>query len=79
LTGRLPLDNVEESVIAKSTGGQDEEDFAPQDAALFCRLVTGKEMTKEEASYRIQDKIPPDSQSCDKCKFNLPAEKNVIL
>jgi hypothetical protein len=75
MTGRLPVDNVEESVIAKSTGGQGEEDFAPQDAALFRRLVTGKKMTREEASYRIQDKIPPEGQSCVKCKFNLPAEK----
>jgi hypothetical protein len=75
LTSCLPVDNVEESVIAKSTGRQDEEDFAPQDEALFRRLVTGKKMTKEEASYRILDEIPPDDQSCDKCKFNLPAEK----
>ena len=69
------MDNVEESVIAKSTGRQDEEDFAPQDEALFRRLVTGKKITKEEASYRIREEILPDSQSCDKCKFNLPAEK----
>jgi hypothetical protein len=75
LTSHLPADNVEESVIAKSTGRQDEEDFAPQDEALFRRLVTGKKMTKEEASYRIQDKKPADGQSCVKCKFNLPAEK----
>jgi hypothetical protein len=75
LTSHLPEDNVEESVIAKSTGLQDEEDFAPQDEALFRRLVTGKKMTKEEASYGIRDEILPDGQSCDKCKFNLPAEK----
>ena len=75
LTSHLPVDNVEESVIAKSTGRQDEEDFAPQDEALSRRLVSGKKMTKEEASYRIRDEIPPDGQSCDKCKFNLPAEK----
>jgi hypothetical protein len=75
LTSHLPVDNVEESVIAKSTGLQDEEDFAPQDEALFRRLVTGKKMTKEEASYGIRDEILPDGQSCDKCKFNLPAEK----
>jgi hypothetical protein len=43
------VDNVEESVIAKSTGGQDEEDYAPQDAALFHRLVTDKKLTKEDA------------------------------
>jgi hypothetical protein len=75
MTGRLPVDDIEESVIAKSTGGQGEEDFAPQDAELFRRLATGKKMTREEASYRIQDKIPPEGQSCIKCKFNLPAEK----
>jgi hypothetical protein len=75
MTGRLPMDNIEESVIAKSTGGQGEEDFGPQDAELFRRLATDKKMTREEASYRIQDKIPPEGQSCVKCKFNLPAEK----
>jgi hypothetical protein len=75
LTGRLDVDNVEESVIAKSIGGQGEEDFAPQDAALLRRLVTGKKKTKVEASYRVQYKIPPEGQSCVKCKFNLPAEK----
>jgi hypothetical protein len=75
LTSHLPVDNVEESVIAKSTGGQGEEDFAPHDATLFRRLVTGKKMTKGEASYTIQDKIPTEGQSCIKCKFNLPAEK----
>ena len=75
MTGRLPVDNIEESVIAKSTGGQGEEDFAPQDAALFRRLVTDKKMIKEDASYRIQDKVPPEAQSCVKCKFNLHAEK----
>ena len=29
------MDKVEESVIAKSTGEQEEEDIATQDAALF--------------------------------------------
>jgi hypothetical protein len=29
------MEKVEESVIAKSTGEQEEEDIAPQDAALF--------------------------------------------
>jgi hypothetical protein len=69
------VDNVEESVIAKSIGRQGEEDFAPQDAALFRRLVTDKKLTKGDASYRIQDKVAPEGQSCVKCKFNLPAEK----
>jgi hypothetical protein len=67
---------VEESVIAKSTGEQEEEDIAPQDAALFHHLETGKKITKEKANYRRQERISPDGQqSCVKCKFNLPGEK----
>ena len=73
------MDNVEESVIAESTGRQGEEDFAPQDAALFRRLVTDKKMTKEDASYRIQDKVPPEAQSCVKCNSTCLLKKNVIL
>jgi hypothetical protein len=70
------LEEVEESVIAKSTGEQEEEDIAPQDAALFHHLETGKKITKEKANYRRQEGISPDGQqSCVKCKFNLPDEK----
>ena len=50
------MDEVEESVIAKSTGEQEEEDIATQDAALFRRLVTGKKLSKEEANYRKVEK-----------------------
>jgi hypothetical protein len=49
------LEEVEESVIAKSTGEQEEEDIAPQDAALFRHLATGKKISKEEANYRKQE------------------------
>ena len=69
------MEKVEESVIAKSTGEQEEEDIAPQDAALFRHLDTGKKISKEEANYRKQEKLLQDSQSCVKCKFNLPDEK----
>ena len=71
------MDEVEESVIAKSTGEQEEEDIATQDAALFRRLVTGKKLSKEEANYRKveNDQSSQGDQSCIKCKFNLPAEK----
>jgi hypothetical protein len=69
------LEKVEESVIAKSTGDQEEEDVAPQDAELFRRLVTGKKISKQEANYRMQEKLSQEDQSCVKCKFNLPAEK----
>jgi hypothetical protein len=70
------LEEVEESVIAKSTGEQEEEDIAPQDAALFSHLATGKRISKEEANYRRQEGISQQSQqSCVKCKFNLPDEK----
>ncbi len=75
---------MEESVIAKSTGEQEEEDMEPQDAALFRYLRTRKKTPKEEASYREQrqqqqqqdnTKSANDSgQACLKCKFNLPDE-----
>jgi hypothetical protein len=70
------MDEVEESVIAKSTGEQEEEDIATQDAALFRRLVTGKKLSKEEANYRkVEKSSSQGDHSCIKCKFNLPAEK----
>ena len=72
------MEEVEESVIAKSTGEQEEEDVAPQDAALFRHLATGKKISKEEANYKKQEGLSQDGQFCVKCKFNLPDEKNVI-
>jgi mannose-6-phosphate isomerase-like protein (cupin superfamily) len=70
------LEEVEESVIAKSTGEQEEEDTAPQDAALFHHLATRKKISKEEANYKKQEMLSQDGQqSCVKCKFNLPDEK----
>lgn len=72
------MEKVEESVIAKSTGEQEEKDVAPQDAAFFRRLVTGKKLSREEANYKRHgrhDRFSQEDQSCIKCKFNLPAEK----
>ena len=67
---------MEESVIAKSTGEQEEKDMEPQDAALFRHLSSGKKISKSEANYREQTDNSEDSQqSCVKCKFNLPDEK----
>ena len=37
---------MEESVVAKSTGEQEEEDMEPQDAALFRYLRTRKKISK---------------------------------
>ena len=76
--------NIEESVIAKSTGKQEEEDIAVKDAALYNVLNSKKKMTKQEAGYREQDgRKGNDSNhnnnhnhACTKCKFNLPDEKN---
>jgi hypothetical protein len=75
---------MEESVIAKSTGEQEEEDAEPQDAALFRFLRTRKKISKEEASYREQrqqqqqqdntESVNDSGQACLKCKFNLPDE-----
>lgn len=71
---------MEESVIAKSTGEQEEEDMEQQDAALFRYLRTRKKLSKEEANYREQqqqDNMTSNNggQACVKCKFNLPDEK----
>lgn len=72
---------MKESVIAKSTGKQEEEDMEHQDAALFRYLRTRKKSSKEEANYREQQQQQDDmtsnnsGQVCLKCKFNLPNEK----
>ena len=74
---------MEESVIAKSTGEQEEENMEPQDAALFRYLRTRKKLSKEEANYIEKQEQQYDiktnngsgGQVCVKCKFNLPDEK----
>ena len=75
--------NIEESVIAKSTGEQEEEDIAVKDAALYNVLNSKKKMTKQEAGYREQDARNTNNnnynRACIKCKFNLPNKKIVIL
>jgi hypothetical protein len=75
--------NIEESVIAKSTGQQEEEDMAVKDAALYKVLNSKKKITKQEAGYREQeqDEVKTSNnnnsnKACIKCKFNLPDEKN---
>src|SRR5919205_4484468 len=71
--------NIEESVIAKSTGEQEEDDIVVKDAALYNALDSKKKMTKQEAGYREQDVMKTDDDNyncaCIKCKFNLPDEK----
>jgi len=74
-------DNVEESVVAKSTGQQEEKDIALKDAALYSVLSSKKKMTKAKAGYKELEKIEAtqtknyNNQACIKCKFNLPDEK----
>jgi len=76
-------DNVEESVVAKSTGQQEEKDIALKDAALYNVLSSKKKMTKDKAGYKELEKIETtqstknynNNQTCIKCKFNLPDEK----
>jgi hypothetical protein len=76
-------DEIEESVIAKSTGEQEEKDIAQQDTALYSVLRSKKKMTKDEAGYRVKEKeeeIRDNSKEvCVKCKFNLHDKKNAIL
>jgi DNA-directed RNA polymerase specialized sigma subunit len=82
-------DDVQESVIAKSTGQQEEEDIEiKKDAPLYKVLSSKKKLTKYEAGYREKQQKNEsqtnnydngsNNQACIKCKFNLPAEKNVI-
>jgi hypothetical protein len=47
--------NIEESVIAKSTGQQEEEDVAVKDTALYKVLNSKRKMTKQEADYIEQE------------------------
>jgi hypothetical protein len=69
--------DVEESVIAKSTGEQEEEDIAVKDAALYNVLNSKKKMTKQESGYRLdRSKTNNYDHACITCKFNLPDEKN---
>ena len=75
--------HIEESVIAKSTGQQEEKDVAVKDAALYNVLNSKKRMTKSEAGYKEQEKNEKETKNnnnnnkvCIKCKFNLPDEKN---
>ncbi|MBV9179637.1 MAG: hypothetical protein JO327_12135 [Nitrososphaeraceae archaeon] len=75
------MDDVEESVVAKSTGQQEEKDMALKDAALYNVLSSKKKMTKDESGYKEQEKSEEletnnyNNQACIKCKFNLPDEK----
>ena len=73
---------AKESGIAKSIGDQTEENMKASDQVLYDYLKTGKKTSKAEASYREQQQTDNDDQndgygyqSCDKCKFNLPAEQ----
>ncbi|MDQ3837752.1 MAG: hypothetical protein M3297_00615 [Thermoproteota archaeon] len=74
---------MEDSVVAKSTGEQEEDDMESQDAALFRYLRTKKKISKEEANYieqnqqqQYEKKLNNDNyQACEKCKFNLPDER----
>jgi hypothetical protein len=73
-------DAVEDSVIAKSMGKQEEKDIAPQDAALYRVLESKKKIVKEEAGYKErvnkeEETVNGNNQICVKCKFNLPDEK----
>ena len=69
---------AKESGIAKSIGDQKEEDMKAADQLLYNYLRTGKKVSQNEANYREQqngDSQIDRKQSCDKCKFNLPAEQ----
>ena len=62
-----------ESALAKSTGSQEENDIARQDAALFHVLSSKKKISKSEAEY-TEVKIEKAKERCSNCKFNLGDE-----
>ena len=77
--------NVEESVIAKSTGQQEEKDIVVKDTALYNVLDSKRKMTKSDAGYKEQQPKNEketnnynknNNRACINCKFNLPDEKN---
>jgi hypothetical protein len=68
-----------ESGIAKSIGDQNKDDMKKPDNLLYNYLNSGIKISKKEAGYletHNSEKIfTHNKQSCDKCKFNLPAEQ----
>ena len=72
---------AKESGIAKSIGDQKEQDIQDADLLLVNSLSTGEKISKIDANYVEQRQEQSGSSrekeqiSCDKCKFNLPAEK----
>jgi hypothetical protein len=68
-----------ESGIAKSIGDQKEDDTQEPDQLLYAYLLTGRKMSKQQANYMEIENYDNTRQnnrkSCDKCKFNLPAEQ----
>jgi hypothetical protein len=71
---------AKESGIAKSIGDQKEDDIQEADQLLFNYLKTGQKVSKNKARYEEQQQQSYDNErnrkpSCDKCKFNLPAEQ----
>ena len=68
--------DIEKSVIAKSTGQQEQDDMKPEDAVLYSALISGKKLSKKQANYREEyNEDTKNSQACVKCKFNLADEK----
>ncbi|WP_458718669.1 hypothetical protein [Candidatus Nitrosocosmicus sp. R] len=72
---------AKESDITKSIGDQEEQDIHDTDLLLVNFLSTGQKISKIDANYIEQRREQSGSNraneqmSCDKCKFNLPAEK----
>ena len=72
---------AKESGIAKSIGDQKEQDMQSADLILVNFLLTGKKKSKVESGYIERQREqwntsnPKKQESCDECKFNLPAEK----
>jgi hypothetical protein len=71
----MNTNEVEESVVAKSTGKQDEKDMATKDALLSGVLSSKRKLSKSEADYREQESSSPETTKCTIRKFNLADEK----
>jgi hypothetical protein len=71
----MNTNEVEKSVVAKSTGEQDEKDVVTKDAVLSRVLSSKRKLSKSEANYREQERSRPETSKCTICKFNLADEK----
>jgi hypothetical protein len=73
----MNTNEVEESVVAKSTGKQDEKDMATKNALLFSVLSSKRKLSKSEADYREQETSSLKRANVQYVNSTWPTKKNV--